>query len=101
MFEKTTAGRSRRIINFSSRVTRAVSEAKDEKGNVEAALGLILQTFYLISSRRKGPKGPVTYFSVNIGYKGKVNLIKLKATTTFESERVVIVIDLSGIRMGG
>ena len=81
-------------VEFSPRLTSAVSDLKYGKEALRKALCLISQTFYLASCKRRGPKENVTHFSVNIGEKGRVELIRLKAMTEFGMERKVIAIDL-------
>ena len=81
-------------IEFSPRVIKSVSDIRDGKGALQAGLNLILNTFYLANNRRRGPKGKVTHFSVNIGDKGTVKLIRVRAITTFDIDRKAIAIDL-------
>ena len=86
--------RSEVNVKFSPRVTNVISEVRDGKEAVRQALSLILQTFYLASSKRRGPKGKVIHFSANIGDRGRVRLIKVRAKTTFDTGGKVIEIDL-------
>ena len=88
-------------IEFSSRVTKAVSDVKHGEEAFREAMHLIHQTFCLASSERKAPKDTVTLFSVNIGEKGRVRLIRLKAVTILDIERKVISIDLPEAEWGG
>ena len=80
-------------VEFSSSITKAISDITGRKGVLQETLDRILQTFHYINSKRRGPEGKITLFSVNIGDKGRVKLIRVKATIS-GVEREVIAIDL-------
>lgn len=79
-------------IAVSSTVVKAICELRDGKGkSLQEALSLILDTFYIANCRRREPNGRVIFFSVNIGVKGRFKLMRLKAITTMNTERKIIV----------
>ncbi len=90
-------------IAFSSTVVKAICDIQDGKGkSLQEALGLIKNTFYLVNSRRRKSEGAVIHFSVNIGDKGNIKLMRLRAVTTLNNEKkIIIAADLPEGTSGG
>jgi hypothetical protein len=79
-------------ITINSTVVKTIRDIRDgRRKSLQEALSLIRHTFYVANSKRREPRGKVLLFSVNVGDKGRFKLMRLKAITTLNTERKIII----------